>query len=52
MEASVRQSVVSRRFFLTRPQKEIAAAQDAMLNGKAGASAMHLSKAMQAGSAK
>jgi hypothetical protein len=33
-------------------QKEIAAAQDAMLNGKAGACAMHLSKAMQAGSAK
>ena len=33
-------------------QKEIAAAQDAMLNGKAGACAMHLSKAMQASSAK
>jgi len=33
-------------------QKEIAAAQDAMLNGKAGACAMHLSKAMQAGAAK
>ena len=33
-------------------QKEIAAAQDAMLNGKAGACATHLSKAMQAGMAK
>lgn len=33
-------------------QKEIAAAQDAMLGGKAGACAMHLGKAMQAGSAK
>ena len=33
-------------------QKEIAAAQDAMLNGKAGACAMHLSKAMQAGAVK
>ena len=33
-------------------QKEIAAAQDAMLNGKSGACAMHLSKAMQAGMAK
>jgi hypothetical protein len=33
-------------------QKEIAAAQDAMLNGKAGACAAHLSKAMQAGMAK
>jgi hypothetical protein len=29
-------------------QKEIAAAQDAMLSGKAGACAAHLSKAMQA----
>lgn len=33
-------------------QKEVAAAQDAMLSGKAGACAMHLSKAMQAGAAK
>ena len=33
-------------------QKEIAAAQDAMLNGKAGACAAHLSKAMQASTAK
>ena len=33
-------------------QKEIAAAQDAMLNGKSGACASHLSKAMQAGMAK
>ena len=33
-------------------QKEIAAAQDAMLNGKAGACAAHLSKAMQAGTVK
>ena len=33
-------------------QKEIAAAQDAMLNGKMGACAAHLSKAMQAGMAK
>jgi hypothetical protein len=33
-------------------QKEIAAAQDAMLSGKAGACAAHLSKAMQAGSMK
>jgi hypothetical protein len=33
-------------------QKEIAAAQDAMLNGHAGACAAHLSKAMQASSAK
>ena len=33
-------------------QKEIAAAQDAMLGGKAGVCAAHLSKAMQAGSAK
>lgn len=33
-------------------QKEMAAAQDAMLNGKAGACAMHLSKAMQAGTMK
>ena len=33
-------------------QKEIAAAQDAMLNGKMGACAMHLSKAMHAGTAK
>ena len=30
-------------------QKEIAAAQDALLSGKAGACAAHLSKAMQAG---
>jgi hypothetical protein len=30
-------------------QKEIAAAQDAMLNGKMGACGMHLSKAMHAG---
>ena len=30
-------------------QKEIAAAQDAMLNGKAGACAAHLSKAMHVG---
>jgi hypothetical protein len=33
-------------------QKEIAAAQDAMLSGKAGVCAAHLSKAMQAGMAK
>lgn len=33
-------------------QKEIAAAQDAMLNGKAGACAAHLSKAMQASATK
>lgn len=33
-------------------QKEIAAAQDAMLNGKAVVCAAHLSKAMQAGSMK
>jgi hypothetical protein len=30
-------------------QKEVAQAQDAMLNGKMGACAMHLSKAMHAG---
>jgi hypothetical protein len=30
-------------------QKEIAAAQDALLSGKAGVCAAHLSKAMQAG---
>lgn len=33
-------------------QKEIAAAQDAMLNGKMGVCSMHLGKAMQAGAAK
>ena len=33
-------------------QKEIALAQDAMLNGKMGACGMHLSKAMHAGMAK
>jgi hypothetical protein len=33
-------------------QKEIAAAQDAMLNGKMGACASHLSKAMHVGTAK
>lgn len=33
-------------------QKEIAAAQDAMLNGKMGACALHLSKAMHAGMSK
>jgi len=33
-------------------QKEIAAAQDAMLSGKSGACAAHLSKAMQASSGK
>ena len=33
-------------------QKEIAAAQDALLNGKAGVCAVHLSKAMQAGTGK
>ena len=33
-------------------QKEIAAAQDAMLSGKMGACASHLSKAMHAGMAK
>jgi len=33
-------------------QKEIAAAQDAMLNGKAGACAAHLGKAMHSGMAK
>lgn len=33
-------------------QKEIAAAQDAMLNGKAGLCAAHLSKAMHVGTMK
>jgi hypothetical protein len=33
-------------------QKEIAQAQDALLNGKMGVCAMHLSKAMHAGSMK
>ena len=33
-------------------QKEIAAAQDALLSGKAGACAAHLSKAMHVGTAK
>ena len=33
-------------------QKEIAMAQDSMLNGKKGACGMHLSKAMHAGMAK
>jgi hypothetical protein len=33
-------------------QKEIAAAQDALLSGKAGVCAVHLSKAMQASAAK
>ena len=33
-------------------QKELSAAQDAMLGGKMGACGMHLSKAMQAGMAK
>jgi hypothetical protein len=33
-------------------QKEIAAAQDAMLSGKMGACASHLSKAMHVGTAK
>lgn len=33
-------------------QKEIALAQDSMLNGKMGACGMHLSKAMHAGMAK
>jgi hypothetical protein len=33
-------------------QKEIAMAQDAMLNGKMGACGMHLSKAMHVGMAK
>jgi hypothetical protein len=33
-------------------QKEIAAAQDALLSGKMGACGMHLSKAMHAGVAK
>ena len=33
-------------------QKEIAAAQDALLSGKAGVCAAHLSKAMQASTAK
>ena len=33
-------------------QKEIALAQDAMLNGKMGACAAHLSKAMRAGASK
>ena len=33
-------------------QKEIAAAQDAMLSGKAGACAAHLGKAMQASTVK
>jgi hypothetical protein len=33
-------------------QKEIAAAQDALLSGKSGVCAAHLSKAMQASSGK
>jgi hypothetical protein len=33
-------------------QKEIAQAQDSLLNGKMGACAMHLSKAMHAGTMK
>jgi hypothetical protein len=33
-------------------QKEVALAQDAMLNGKMGACGMHLSKAMQGAAAK
>ena len=33
-------------------QKEVAAAQDAMLNGKAGLCAAHLSKAMHVGTMK
>ena len=33
-------------------QKEVAAAQDAMLNGKMGACAAHLNKAMHVGTAK
>ena len=33
-------------------QKEISAAQDAMLNGKMGECGMHLSKAMHAGMTK
>ena len=33
-------------------EKEMAAAQDAMLNGKMGACGMHLSKAMHAGMGK
>ncbi len=33
-------------------QKEVALAQDSMLNGKMGACGMHLSKAMHAGMAK
>ena len=33
-------------------QKEIAAAQDALLSGKAGVCAAHLSKAMHVGTAK
>ncbi|BAM89608.1 hypothetical protein S58_36150 [Bradyrhizobium oligotrophicum S58] len=33
-------------------QKEIAAAQDALLSGKMGACSMHLTKAMQAGTIK
>ncbi len=33
-------------------QKEIAAAQDALLSGKSGVCAVHLSKAMQAGTVK
>lgn len=33
-------------------EREIAAAQDAMLNGKMGACGQHLSKAMHAGSAR
>jgi len=33
-------------------QKEVAAAQDALLNGKMGACSMHLGKAMHAGMAK
>jgi hypothetical protein len=35
-----------------RIEKEIAMAQDSMLNGKMGACGMHLSKAMHAGMAK
>ena len=33
-------------------QKEVAQAQDAMLNGKMGVCAMHLTKAMHAGTMK
>ena len=37
---------------LNQAQKEVAQAQDALLNGKMGACAVHLSKAMHVGTMK